>query len=66
MAILIEDLNLRKAERELVWQALHRTQGNIAQAAVLLGVTRHAVRRRMIKHGIERSYESQIRGASDE
>lgn len=66
MPILLEDLNLREAERLLVTQALYRSRGSITKAAELLGITRHAVKRRMVKHGIERSYESQIPGASDE
>ncbi len=52
MPILLEDLNLRKAERLLCQQALSRA-GSIVEAAQLLGVTRHALKRRMIKHRIE-------------
>lgn len=52
MPILLEDLNLRKAERLLCQQALNRA-GSIVDAAQLLGVTRHALKRRMIKHNIE-------------
>ena len=52
MPILLEDLNLRKAERLLCTQALTRA-GSIVEAAHLLGVTRHALKRRMIKHRIE-------------
>ena len=52
MAILLEDLNLRKAERLLCQQALTRA-GSIVEAAQLLGITRHALKRRMIKHRIE-------------
>jgi hypothetical protein len=52
MPILLEDLNLRKAERLLCQQALTRA-GSIVEAAQLLGVTRHALKRRMIKHRIE-------------
>ena len=52
MPILLEDLNLRKAERLLCQQALNRA-GSIVEAAQLLGITRHALKRRMIKHGIE-------------
>ncbi len=52
MPILLEDLNLRKAERLLCQQALNRA-GSIVEAAQLLGITRHALKRRMIKHRIE-------------
>ena len=52
MPILLEDLNLRKAERTLCQQALE-TAGSIVEAAQLLGITRHALKRRIIKHRIE-------------
>ena len=52
MPILLEDLNLRKAERTLCQTALHKA-GSIVEAAQLLGITRHALKRRMIKHQIE-------------
>lgn len=52
MPILLEDLNLRKAERTLCQTALHKA-GSIVEAAQLLGITRHALKRRMIKHRIE-------------
>lgn len=52
MPILLEDLNLRKAERLMCQQALTRA-GSIVEAAQLLGITRHALKRRMIKHRIE-------------
>lgn len=51
MPILIEDLNLQKAERLLVGQALNRT-GSIVKAAQLLGITRHALKRRIDKYKI--------------
>lgn len=52
MPILLEDLDLRKAERLLCQSALSRA-GSIAEAAQLLGITRHALKRRMLKHRIE-------------
>jgi hypothetical protein len=52
MPILLEDLNLGKAERLLCTQALNRA-GSIVEAAQLLGITRHALKRRMIKHVID-------------
>lgn len=50
--VLLEDLNLRSAERLLCEEALARA-GSIPQAAQLLGITRHALERRLIKHRIE-------------
>lgn len=50
--VLLEDLNLRSAERFLCEEALARA-GSITQAAQLLGITRHALERRLIKHRIE-------------
>jgi transcriptional regulator with GAF, ATPase, and Fis domain len=52
MPVLLEDLDLGKAERLLCQEALERA-GTIVEAALLLGITRHALKRRMIKHGIE-------------
>ncbi|MBX7084639.1 MAG: hypothetical protein K1X88_35875 [Nannocystaceae bacterium] len=52
MAILLEDLNLRKAEKMMCMQALEKG-GSIVEAALLLGITRHALKRRMIKHRID-------------
>lgn len=52
MPILLEDLDLRKAERLLCQNALARG-GSIVEAAQLLGITRHALKRRMLKYRIE-------------
>lgn len=51
MRLMLEDLNLNAAERQLCVKAL-AAAGNIVDAAQLLGITRHALKRRMIKHGI--------------
>ena len=45
--ITLDTLNLVAAERRLIGQA-----GSIHGAATLLGITRHAVKRRIIRHGI--------------
>ncbi len=45
-------LNLADIERDLLSRALHRTQGNVTQAARLLGVTRDTLRYRIEKHGL--------------
>lgn len=52
MPIVLEELNLRKAERRLCEEALAMA-GSIVEAAQLLGITRHALKRRIIKHNIE-------------
>lgn len=49
--LTIHDLNLHAAERLIVETALQRA-GSIVDAAKLLGITRHAVKRRIIKHNI--------------
>lgn len=49
--LVVEDFNLNTAERMLIERAL-RQGGSIIEAAKLLDTTRHAVKRRMIKHGI--------------
>lgn len=48
---LPDDYNLRSAERTLLELALTRT-GSIVEAARLLGITRHALIRRIVKYGI--------------
>jgi hypothetical protein len=50
--VLIESLNLADAERKLCQAALD-ARGSIVEAAVLLGITRHALKRRIVKHGIQ-------------
>jgi transcriptional regulator with GAF, ATPase, and Fis domain len=46
--ITLEDFNLEAAERRLCIEALGLA-GNIVGAAQLLGITRHALKRRIIK-----------------
>jgi len=46
--IILEDFNLEAAERRLCVEALGLA-GNIVGAAQLLGITRHALKRRIIK-----------------
>lgn len=52
MLITLDTYNLVAAERRLVEEALRRA-GSVIEAAKLLGITRHAVKRRIIKHGIK-------------
>lgn len=50
--MILEDFNLENAERRLCVEALGKA-GNIVGAASLLGITRHALKRRIVKLGIE-------------
>lgn len=50
--ITLPDLNWMNAERTLCEEALRRG-GSIVEAAALLGMTRHGLKRRIIKHRIE-------------
>jgi transcriptional regulator of acetoin/glycerol metabolism len=47
-----EDLNLERAERQMVARALKKHGYNISLAAAELGLTRAALYRRMEKHGL--------------
>lgn len=46
--LVIEDFNLEATERRLCIEALERA-GSIVDAAQLLGITRHSLKRRIIK-----------------
>ena len=50
--IILDSYNLLAAERRLCVEALD-TAGSIVDAAALLGITRHALKRRIIKLRIE-------------
>lgn len=50
--LILEEFNLENAERRMCVEALGQA-GNIVGAASLLGITRHALKRRIIKLGIE-------------
>ncbi|HFE45108.1 MAG TPA: hypothetical protein ENJ18_06380, partial [Nannocystis exedens] len=52
MRLSLETLNLADAERLLCEEALTEA-GSIVEAANLLGITRHALKRRIIKHKID-------------
>ncbi len=52
MRLSLESLNLADAERLLCEEALTEA-GSIVEAANLLGITRHALKRRIIKHKID-------------
>ena len=51
MHIVLDTYNLTAVERLLCETALTHA-GSIVEAAKLLGITRHALKRRIIKHGI--------------
>ncbi len=52
LPIVLDSYDLSAAERQLCAAALEAA-GGIVPAAQLLGVTRHALKRRIIKHRIE-------------
>lgn len=51
MPLVLKSLNLADAEKFLCETALHNA-GSIVEASNLLGITRHALKRRIIKHEI--------------
>ena len=51
MRLVIDTYNLTDVERMLCVEALNAA-GTIVDAAALLGITRHALKRRIIKHEI--------------
>lgn len=51
MRLVIETLNLATVERLLCVEALNAA-GTIVDASKLLGITRHALKRRITKHNI--------------
>ena len=51
MPLVLKSLNLADAEKFLCETALHNA-GSIVEASNLLGITRHALKRRIIKHNI--------------
>jgi len=51
-SIMLDSFNLDATARLLCSRALEAT-GSIVEAAKLLGITRHALKRRIVKHQIE-------------
>ena len=51
MTLVLDCLDLEQAERQLCLEAM-RVSSSIVEAAALLGITRHALKRRIIKHEI--------------
>lgn len=62
LPIILDSFNLAAAERELCVAAL-KAGGGIVPAAKLLGVTRHALKRRLIKHRIDWPCREATKGA---
>lgn len=60
MQLVLDNYNLTSAERFLCETALHAA-GSIVEAAKLLGITRHALKRRIIKHNIRWTREAGAR-----
>lgn len=56
--IVLDSFDLAAAERLLCVEAL-RVGGTIRAASQLLGITRHALQRRIAKHGIARTWHGQ-------
>ena len=51
--ITLPDLNLVAAERAILEEAIRLGEGLIIAAASLCGITRHAMKRRIVKFGLE-------------
>jgi DNA-binding NtrC family response regulator len=64
LSLPLEDLNLEAAERQMCIAALE-VAGNIVGAAQLLGITRHALKRRMIKLDLDRPRTTAARSPRD-
>lgn len=63
LPIIIDTYNLLSSERAICVSALAEG-GNIVEASKLLGITRHALKRRIVKHAIQYPAltEQQLRG----
>lgn len=48
-----EGVSIDRVEKALIEQTLKRTRGNVSRAAVMLGVSRGALRNKLARHGIE-------------
>lgn len=58
VVVTLRNLSLVAADRTLCALALEST-GTIIEAAALLGITRHALKRRIVKHGIKWSRKAE-------
>lgn len=59
--LILDSFNLNDAERLLCIEAL-KTAGSLVEAAQMLGITRHALKRRIIKHNIRWSQRPVVDG----
>ncbi len=59
--IQLETFSLREAERALI-EAACAQSSDLTEAAKLLGISRHALRRRIVKHGL--SHPSKARASA--
>ncbi len=59
----VDGLNFEELERDLVEQALHRTDGNQTRAAALLGMSRDQIRYRMEKFSLDAPRPRRANGA---
>ncbi|MEJ2205446.1 MAG: sigma-54 dependent transcriptional regulator [Gemmatimonadota bacterium] len=48
-----DGIDLEDMERELLFEALHRSEGNRTEAGRLLGLSRHQIRNRLKKYGVQ-------------
>ena len=51
-SLALDEMGLDEVERALIKKALVRHDGNVSQAAKVLGLSRSALYRRMEKHGL--------------
>jgi DNA-binding protein Fis len=51
----VRDLSLNDHEKRLLWEALHRVDGNQSEAARILKISRDKVRYKIAKHGLKRT-----------
>lgn len=52
--IITVSLNLEAAERAIVTEAIRLAHGHIIDAAALCGITRHALKRRVVRFGLQK------------
>ena len=55
----VPDTTLQETEKNLIENALLRTQGNVSKAARILGITRMTMRYRIKKHGVNPNLHSE-------
>lgn len=48
----VYDMVLRQVERPMLESVMRRANGNQSQAALILGITRNTLRRKLTEHGL--------------